>query len=136
MKYVALIISLFLSSPATEDIVVVASADAPFENLSEYEISNIFLSKSKYTGDGLRVMPIELASDGQKEWFYEKISGKNLAQLNSYWTTLIFTGKGKPPKQYKKVQNLVGALKQNPEAITYISSSQVDPTMKVVFRFP
>ena len=48
--------------------------------------------------DGNRVQPMELSDLGYKAIFYREISGKTLPQINSYWTTLIFTGKGKPPK--------------------------------------
>jgi hypothetical protein len=64
------------------------------------------------------------------------ISRKTPSQINSYWTTLIFTGKGKPPRELSTQQKLFDELAKNPGAITYLSSTQVNAEVKVVATLP
>ena len=34
-----------------------------------------------------------------RDEFYQKLLGKDLAQMNAYWASLSFSGKARPPKE-------------------------------------
>lgn len=118
---------------AKAEIVVVVAKSSSIASLTEREIRRIFLAKSRRL-NGSRVQPFELSNEDFKAQFYEKVTGKNLRQLNSYWTTLIFTGKGKPPKNVDKAETLLNALSDNPSAIAYMPVEYLDDRLKVVHR--
>jgi hypothetical protein len=67
--------------------------------------------------------------------FYREIAGKTLPQINSYWTTLIFTGKGKPPKSIDQLDRLMELLANDPHAITYLPLEQLSKATKVLYVF-
>jgi len=133
MRIAFTILLLALSINSYAEMLVVVSKDSPIDTLSENEVSNIFLGKTNYLKSVGQVVPLELTSHHDKYAFYKRISGKSPAQINSYWTTLIFTGKGKPPKEFRSLVELLRELANNPNAITYMPANQINPKVKVVY---
>ena len=131
----ALFILLFHLLAHGQTVVVVAK-DSPIDDLDSQHVANIFLARTNRFPNGEKAAPIELKSQTAREGFYQKISGKSTRQLNAYWTTLIFTGKGKPPKGYPSSADLLLKLNSQSGAITYIAETQVTDEMKIVYRFP
>ena len=136
MKNLLILLLLSMSSVtyATE-MVVVVQKDSSVGALKQHQVANIFLSKTNRMADGSRVVTLELSNAEYKEIFYKKIAGKTLSQINSYWTTLIFTGKGKPPKGIEKTQSLIDELADNLKAISYLPIDKTTEAMKVVYTF-
>lgn len=121
---------------AQTQMVIVVAKDAAIDELSEQHVSNIFLAKTESFPDGSKATPIELKNHPLKADFYAAISGKSSSQLSAYWTTLVFTGKGKPPKRYKNEAALIEKLLDLNGAITYLPQDLVTNDMKVIYRFP
>jgi len=115
------------------DILVVMSEKSSSKQLSKQDIERIFLNKTRFLPGGERVEVIEGISSELKDSFYHEVTRKSTSQLRSYWAKLIFTGKGKPPRQIKK-DNLVNYLNENPNAITYISEAQMNDSLKVLYK--
>lgn len=141
MKYFTSIIILIslvtsLKSFASEDLVVVVSKDSAINSLNEIEIANIFLARTRYYPNGEKSMPIELKHSKFRDEFYQIIAGKNTKQLMAYWTTLVFTGKGRPPKTYTELDSLLEKLSTQKNHITYLNINLVTDDMKIVYRFP
>lgn len=117
-------------------VVVVVAQDSNIDVLNEQHVENIFLARTSHFPNGEKAYPFELRDTESRTHFYQHLSGKSLSQLNAYWTTLIFTGKGRPPKSIELVKDIDGLLSKTPGAITYLQSHLVTQNMKVVYRFP
>jgi hypothetical protein len=133
MRWPALLCGYLLAGVCHADIAVVAGKASPIDKLDAREVADIFLAKTSYFRDGSHVTPIELRENPFRASFYRNISGKTLPQINSYWTTLIFTGKGKPPRNVEVLERLVEQLETNPDTITYLPLEQVSGTLKVLY---
>lgn len=133
MRWPALLCGYLLAGACHAEIAVVASKASPIDKLDGHEVADIFLAKTNYLRDGSRVTPLELRENPFRASFYRDISGKTLPQINSYWTTLIFTGKGKPPRNVEALEQLVELLESSPNAITYLPLEQVSGTLKVLY---
>lgn len=133
MRTLMTLLLLLWAAKVNAEMLVVVDKNSPIQSLSENEVSNIFLAKTNYLKPVGRVTPIELKEDSYKYEFYSKITGKTPAQVNSYWTTLIFTGRGKPPKVIRSLEELLKELANTPGAITYIPSSQLTSQLRVVY---
>lgn len=118
------------------DFAVVVSKQSPLAQLDKRDVANIFLAKTHQAGMAKRIVPLELIDQEYQRTFYQEIAGKSLAQINSYWTTLIFTGKGRPPRQVSDETQLIDALMRNPNAITYLPLERITEQMKVVHQLP
>ena len=136
MKRLLLSLLLFHASLSYAEIAVVVPADSPIQSLSKQQVSNLFLSKTNRLTDGSKAVLIEIRNQKLRHEFYRLISNKTPTQLKSYWTTLIFTGKGKPPKSLSSKQEIIDFMKHNLTTVTYLHSSEITAEMKVVLRFP
>lgn len=130
-----LLISL-ASSLVNAEISVIVSSNNPNASIDQSMVSKIFLGKSKSFPDGSQAVPID-QDDGSaaRDSFNSTVLGKSSSQLKSYWSRLIFTGKGTPPKQSGNDAAVKKLVADNPNIIGYVDSSAVDSSVKVVHKF-
>lgn len=130
-----LLISL-ASSLVNAEISVIVSNNNPNTAIDQATVGKIFLGKTKSFPDGSQAVPID-QDDGAaaRNTFNSTILGKSSSQLKSYWSRLIFTGKGTPPKQSGNDAAVKQLVANNPNIIGYVDSSVVDDTVKVVHKF-
>ena len=123
-----------LAMTASEaNVVTVVSAKSPITALSKAQIADIFLGKSNSFPDGAQATPIDQPEASRvREEFYDKVTGKSLAQLKAHWSKIIFTGRGRPPKTVSSGADVKKLLAENVLAIGYIEDTQVDPSVRVV----
>jgi ABC-type phosphate transport system substrate-binding protein len=134
-SYSILLISL-ASSLASAEISVIVSNNNPNAAIDQATVGKIFLGKTKSFPDGTQAVPID-QDDGAaaRNTFNSTVLGKSSSQLKSYWSRLIFTGKGTPPKQSGNDASVKKLVADNPNIIGYVDSSVVDDTVKVVHKF-
>jgi len=128
--------ALSISSLASAEVAVIVSASNGNASIDKATISKIFLGKSKSFPDGSQAIPLD-QNDGStsREAFNSTVLGKSAAQLKSYWSRLIFTGKGTPPKQSGDDAAIKAAVAGDPKKIGYIDATLVDGSVKVVHKF-
>jgi len=116
-----------MASAEVAVIVNPGAAKAP----SQAEVANIFLGKDK-----------SLAGIDQKDWnptkdkFYTTVTSKNESQLKSYWSGLVFTGKGQPMASVADDAAMVAKVAAEADAIGYVDSAAVNDSVKVLFTLP
>ena len=91
------------------------------------QVANIFLGKSN------ELVGIDMP-DGNpvRDAFYQKVTGKDGAQLKAYWAKLVFTGKAQPLKEFSSDADVKKFVAANPTGIGYIDKGAVDGSVKVV----
>ncbi|WP_171014136.1 substrate-binding domain-containing protein [Chitinivorax sp. B] len=129
-----LLATLFLSMPvAHAEIAVVVGAKSGVGSLSSDQVSQIFLGKTNNFPGGGQAVPIDQSeSAGAREEFYTKVTGKSAAQVKAYWSKLIFSGKGQPPKEVGNDAAVKKLVADNPNMIGYIEKGAIDSSVKVV----
>jgi len=128
------IASLSIMTAANADpIVVVVNAISPVTKLDKEQVANLFLGKSSSYPDGSAAVPIEQtdATPAHDE-FHKSITEKSASQLKSYWSKMIFSGKGTAPKEVASNAELLKLLASNPAMIGYIDKTAVDKSVKVI----
>jgi ABC-type phosphate transport system substrate-binding protein len=121
------------STYALAEVVVVVSAKSKIANMTASQVAQIFLGKTNKLPDGRDAIPLDQAegSDIRNE-FYSTVTGKDPAQINAYWSKIIFTGDGQPPKVVTGNDSVKKAVAKNLNAIGYIDKSAVDKKVKVI----
>lgn len=130
----ALGLLLALSAVAVRaDVVAVVSSKSPIVALTALQVADIFLGRVSRFPNGLAAMPIDL-SDGssERDAFYTKVAGKTPAQIKAYWSKIIFTGRGQPPKSVPNDADVKKYLAANVAAIGYIDEKLLDDTVRVL----
>jgi ABC-type phosphate transport system substrate-binding protein len=128
--------ALLLSSAIvhSEPVVVVVSATSPVSKLDKEQVANLFLGKSSSYPDGSAAVPIEQTdATPAHEEFHKSITEKSASQLKSYWSKMIFSGKGTAPKEVSSNAELLKLLAGNPAMIGYVDKNAADKSVKVVF---
>jgi ABC-type phosphate transport system substrate-binding protein len=123
------------SSMAFADVAVIvhpSNGDA----LDKDSISRLFLNKMKSFPNGTNAVPLALA-EGQAatDEFNGKVLSKSASQLTAFWSKLVFTGKGQPPKALGSDAEVVSAVAADPGAIGYVDAGSVDGSVRVVATF-
>lgn len=128
---------LTLSGGVFAEVAVVVHPSAGFDSLSEDDISRLFLGKAKSFPNGESAVPIN-QNEGEvtRDKFNDAVVKKNASQLKAYWSQLVFTGKGTPPKDVGGSADVKKLVAANPNMIGYIDSSAVDGSVKVVYKIP
>src|SRR5580704_2063383 len=96
---IAVLVLLVGAQRILADEVTVVSAKSTVTTLSKSQVVDIFLGKTTRFPDGSQAVPID-QSEGTlaRDDFYVWIAGKSAAQMKAYWSKIIFTGRGQPPK--------------------------------------
>lgn len=122
--------STLAAGHAAAEVAVIVNPGAA-KNPSQAEVANIFLGKDK-----------SLTGIDQKDWnpakdkFYSAVANKSEAQLKSYWSGLVFTGKGQPLSSVADDAAVVAKVAGNASAIGYVDSAAVNDSVKVLFTLP
>ena len=98
---------------------------------SQAEVANIFLGKDK----SLKGVD-QAAWNPTKEKFYAGVANKNESQLKSYWSGLVFTGKGQPLPTVADDAAVVAKVGAEADAIGYVDAAAVTDKVKVLFKLP
>lgn len=129
--------TLSLSVFCAADVAVIVHPSAGFDALTGEDISRLFLGKSKSFPGGAQAVPVnQNEGSAVREKFNEAVCKKNSSQYKAYWSQLVFTGKGTPPKDAGDDAAVKALVAANPTMIGYVDASAVDASVKVVFTAP
>ncbi|MGR6870890.1 phosphate ABC transporter substrate-binding protein [Pseudomonas sp. HK3] len=133
-KLLATLTLISCVSIAHAGAVVVASKNSPISASNENDVVKAFLGKKKDL-NGVSVVPIDQGEGNPARTdFYTNIIKKSEAQLKSYWSRLIFTGKGQAPQVVGGDSEVKNMLSSSPNIIGYIDESAVDGSVKVIYK--
>jgi ABC-type phosphate transport system substrate-binding protein len=134
---VALLAFFGFGSVANAELAVIVNSSNAVTTLTEDDISRIFLGKTKTFPDGSSVIPLDqVEGSSVRDKFYADIIKKTGSQLKSYWSRIIFTGKGQPPQQMLDDVAVKELVSKNPNVVGYVDSKAVDGSVKKVFSVP
>jgi len=105
------------------EVKVIANASVKADTISAAELKRVFLEEKISLADGTHVEPV-LEKDGPvHEAFLQEYLGINEDDLQAYYRTLLFTGKGFMPKIFGSDAEVVAHVARTRGAIGYVSSA-------------
>ncbi|MCW8877694.1 MAG: hypothetical protein OQK04_07505 [Kangiellaceae bacterium] len=132
--FISLLVFSFSLPAFAEVSVIVHPSNA--SSISNDDIKRIFLGKMKSFPGGSQVLPVNQSSaSATRKAFDSGALGKSASQIKAYWSKLVFSGKGNPPKEVPNDQDVINLVKDNPAVIGYIDSASVSGDVKVVAKF-
>lgn len=124
------ILVLALSSTTAADEVgfkVIVNPKNPITNIDRDLLRNAFLKKEAVWHNGETIRPIDLSSKSTvRVRFTRVVLKKTAAQLKTYWSQQIFSGKGVPPPELPTPADVISYVMANPGAVGYVPAD-VDP---------
>lgn len=116
-------------------IAVIVHPGNPVQSLDSDQIAYLFLRKAKAFPGGVMAKPVLMPEDSAARTRFEReILRKEPLQIRAYWARLVFTGRGRPPKSMPSVVDVKRYVASEPAAISYIPDTEVDATVKVLYR--
>ena len=123
------------AASANAEIVVIVNPKNPAANMSAEQVAAIYLGTTTSFPDGGAVaLADQPEAAGIRGDFYQKATGRSVAQVKATWARITFTGKGTPPKELKSDADVKAFVAGDPKAIGYVDSSAVDGSVKAVLK--
>ncbi len=117
--------------PARAELALIVNPNNPATRMFPSQAAQFFL------GTSVMFQPIEQAEGSAiRAEFCKKVLEKEPAQVQAIWSKIVFTGKGKPPREFKTSAEVKKAVSETQNAIGYIEKSAVDDSVKVVALVP
>jgi len=125
--------ALALAASAKADLYVVVNAANPVKALSQKEVVDIFMGRTRAFVGGEFAQALDLPRDSAtRAAFYVALTGMSAAQVNSYWSRLMFSGRTMPPQQLSGEPAMQEQVRRTPGAIGYLSAEPADKNLHVV----
>jgi len=134
-KYFVLALCALLCSPLaarSENLIVIANKDVTTASVTRSELQNIFLGKTLKWPDGKKIKPAVLKEGSTHERFLNEMLARRVAQFDTHWKQVIFTGKGRPPKMLDSEEELVQYVSVTEGAVGYIDSGTEHADVKTI----
>jgi hypothetical protein len=110
-----------LALPARADVFVVVPTSSSVKAMSQKELVDLYMGRSRAFPDGTFALPFDLPRDHPgRAVFYQSLTGMDLAQINSYWSRLMFSGQTLPPQPLPGEAAMADLVKRNPSAVGYL----------------
>jgi len=104
------------------DIKVIANPSVGASSVSADDLKGVFLATKTSLSDGSHVEPV-LEKDGPAhEAFLKQFIGKTDTALETYYRSLVFTGKASMPKTLAADAEMVAYVAKTKGAIGYVSA--------------
>lgn len=129
----AIAIAMPASAATAGEVVVIVSARSPVASLRPDQVADIFLGQAGRFPDGAEAVALDQGIGSPlRDDFYAKVAAKTPALLKAYWTKMIFTGRGKPPRELPNSAAIRKQVADNPGLIGYIDKSALDASVRPV----
>jgi hypothetical protein len=132
--HLVLISALAAFAPrARADFYIVVQANNAQSALTRQDALNLFMGRSRAFSNGKFALIFDLPRDSPKRApFYRALTGMSLAQVNSYWSRLMFSGQSLPPQPLPDEATMIDIVKHNPNAIGWLTSAPTDKGLRTL----
>jgi hypothetical protein len=119
---------------ARADVYVVVPAASSVKAMSPKEVTDLYMGRTRAFPDGSFALPFDLPRDAAARGaFYLTLTGLGPAQVNSYWSRLMFSGQTMPPQPLPSEAAMADLVRRNPSAVGYLSQEPpADKGLRVV----
>lgn len=136
-KLVAITLLGLLSQSAQAEIAVIVDSSVTVDSANAEQLQRLYLGKPSSIQASTRLTPVDQKKGSSlRGEFAEKVLGKTEAELSRYWSRLMFSGKGQPPREYDGDGEVIKEVTGNPGAVGYIDAAAVTEDTKVILRIP
>ncbi|RKT60788.1 hypothetical protein DFR40_0934 [Azonexus fungiphilus] len=120
---------------ALAELVVVVNARSGVAAMTRNEVVNVFFGRNRQFFNGLEALPVDLDDANPKRaQFYKLLIGKDLSDINAYWSRQVFTGRMQAPPRLQSTDEVLKWVVSHPGGIGFIELSRADARVRVVYE--
>jgi ABC-type phosphate transport system substrate-binding protein len=128
----AALLLLSAVSVRAAEIKFIANDSVGASSISTDELKHLFLLVNNSLADGSHAVPVLLKGGAAHEAFLKDYLGKTDSGLQTYYRSLVFTGKASMPKIVGSDAEVVAFVAKTKGAIGYISAAAAAPGAKTL----
>lgn len=125
--------------PAVEvraELVVVVNARCGVAAMTRNEVVNVFFGRNRQFFNGIEAQPVDLPdAHPDRVRFYSGLVGKDLSEVNAYWSRQVFSGRMQPPQKVNTTEEILKWVISHPGGIGFVDLSKADARVRVVYEF-
>jgi hypothetical protein len=118
----ALVAVWMVGGALAADVKVIANSSVGASSVSADELKAVFLATKTSLSDGSHVEPVLEKGGAVHEAFVKEYLGKTDAALQTYYRSLVFTGKASMPKTVGTDAEVVAYVLKTKGAVGYVST--------------
>ena len=123
------------TADALADLVVVVNARCGVAAMTRNEVINIFFGRYRQFFNGREAQPVDLVdSHPDRARFYSALVGKELSEINAYWSRQVFSGRALPPQKATSPEEAMKWVTTYPCGIGYVELAKADARVHVVYE--
>jgi hypothetical protein len=127
-----------LLQPAAEvrgELVVVVNTRCGVAAMTRNDVVNVFFGRNRQFFNGIEAQPVELSeSHAEQARFYRLLVGKDLSEINAYWSRQVFSGRMQPPAKVNSTEEVLKWVVSHPGGIGVVDLSKADARVRVVYE--
>lgn len=128
-------LGLLAAGPAQAELVVVVNARSGVAAMTRNEVVNIFFGRYREFFNGVEAQPVDLVdSHADRARFYQALVGKDLAEINAFWSRQTFSGRMQPPPRVATPEEIIKWVVSRPGGIGFIEHTKADARVRVVYE--
>lgn len=132
MKLILLILFMFASMSYAGDYVIIVNKDNPLPSISKTQLNRLYTGKIKDV-NGTQLVPIDQSVDQAiTTSFLNDVLGMIPAEYKEFWVAQQVKGFGTAPMIQRTSSMVKAIISQIPGAIGYISSGDIDDSVKKI----
>lgn len=133
----AMVCATGMTAAAEAALAIIAHPSNPMSGITADDAERIFLGKTGEMANGRRATPVDQSvGSASRAKFLMKVLHKSEDELAAYWSKLMFSGKGQPPRDLGDDAAVKAFVATNPDAIGYVDGKFVDGSVKVLLIIP
>lgn len=128
-----LLLAVLLWLPlSAANLQVIANPSVGASSVSADDLKAVFLATKSSLSDGSRVEPVLAKGGATHEAFLKEYLGKTDAALQTYYRSLVFTGKASMPKALASDAEVVAYVAKTKGAIGYVAAGSATAGVKTI----
>jgi hypothetical protein len=118
---------------AHADFFLIVNSANPQPALTSKEAVDLYMGRRKSFTNGDFALLFDLPRDSPRRTaFYRALTGLGPAEVNSYWSRLMFSGQSMPPQALPDEAAMLDIVRRNPSALGWVSNAPTDKQLRTV----
>lgn len=135
LSLLLLLTGLLAGGLARADLVVVVNARSGVAVMTRNEVVNIFFGRYRQFFNGLEAQPVDLLdAHPDRVRFYQALVGKDLSDINAYWSRQVFSGRMQAPPRVASSEEVLKWVAAHPGGIGFVELAKADARVRVVYE--
>lgn len=126
---------LLAAADVCAQLAVVVNVRSGVAAMTRSEVINIFFGRNRQFFNGLEAQPVDLVdAHPDRGRFYQMLVGKDLSEVNAYWSRQVFSGRMQPLPKVGSSEEALKWVASHPGGIGFVELAKADARVRVVYE--